>query len=72
MIIKKSVIIGNVVRARKVSGSRWMVYKLKEADRPDFCGNRVPLQWMYGKKQTIKYVDEMDPEGDDEDEAESE
>lgn len=72
MVIRKTRIIGNVVRAMRVSGSRWMIYKLKEADRPDFCGNRIPLQWMYGKKQTIKYVDELDPEGDEDDEAESE
>lgn len=72
MIIRKTRMIGNVVRAMKVSGSRWMVYKLADPDCPDFCGNRVPLQFMYGKKQTIKYVDELDPEGDEEDEAESE
>ena len=62
MIIRKTRMIGNVVRAMKVSGSRWMVYKLKDEDRPDFCGNRIPLQYMYGRKQTYKYVKDLDPD----------
>lgn len=63
----RTYIQGERIRARKVAGSYWMVYQLKDEDRPDFVGNRSPIDMVPGKRAAIEYVKDLDdgPKGDD-------
>lgn len=67
MNITRTQITGSRIRARKVAGSYWMVYQLKDEERPDFVGNRSPIDMVPGKRAAIEYVKDLDdgPEGDD-------
>lgn len=58
---------GTRIRARKVAGSYWLVYQLKDEERPDFVGNRSPIDMVPGKRAAIEYVKDLDdgPEGDE-------
>lgn len=65
--ITRTQITGTRIRARKVAGSYWMVYQLKDDERPDFVGNRSPIDMVPGKRAAIEYVKDLDdgPEGDE-------
>ena len=72
MIIRKTKMIGNVVRARKIAGGKWLVYHLSNPERADYVGNRVYIDTIYGRKHTYKYVKDLDPDEVNEDEQLSE
>lgn len=60
MNITRTQITGTRIRARKVAGSYWMVYQLKDDERPDFVGNRSPIDMVPGKRAAIEYVKDLD------------
>lgn len=62
MIIRKTKMIGNVVRARKIAGGKWLIYQLADPERADYVGNRVYIDEMYGRKAAYKYVKDLDPD----------
>lgn len=67
MKITRTQITGTRIRARKVAGSYWLVYQLKNPDKPDYVGNRSAIDMIPGKKAALEYVRDLDdgPEGDD-------
>ena len=67
MNITRTQITGNLIRARKITGAWWLIYQLKDEERPDFVGNRSPIDMVPGKRAAIEYVKYLDdgPEGDE-------
>lgn len=67
MKITRTQITGVRIRARKVAGSYWLIYQLKDQERPDYVGNRSAIDMVPGKRAAIEYVRDLDdgPEGDD-------
>lgn len=56
----RTYIQGERIRARKVAGSYWLVYQLKNPDKPDYTGNREAIDMVPGKKAAIDYVKQLD------------
>lgn len=65
--ITRTQITGNLIRARKITGAWWLIYQLKNPDKPDFVGNRAAIDMVPGKNAAIYYVQSLDdgPEGDE-------
>lgn len=56
----KTTLIGFQVRARKMSGGKWLVYCLKDPDRPDFVGNRKAVDIVYSRKAAYFMIRDLD------------
>lgn len=60
MEIRKTRMTGYCVRARRISGARWLVYTLKNDEQPDHVGNRKPIDIVMNRKEAYRIVKNLD------------
>lgn len=58
-----NIIYGSRIRARKTYGHAWLVYELKDPERPDFVGNRKVIDYAQNRQEAIDYINNLDEEG---------
>ena len=60
MEIRKNRMTGYCVRARRITGARWLVYTLKDDDKPDHAGNRKAIDIVMNRKEAYQIVKNLD------------
>lgn len=60
MNITRTQITGFRIRARKITGAYWLIYELKDNNKPDYVGNRAAIDMVPGKQEAIDYVESLD------------
>ena len=63
MKITRTQITGTRIRARKTYGHAWLVYELRDPERPDYVGNRKAIDYAQNRKEAIAYIENLDEEG---------
>lgn len=63
----KNTMLGFKVRARRISGKRWLVYKLSDPERPDYVGNRKAIDIVYNRKSAYFMIRDLDEPTEEED-----
>lgn len=58
--IRKNILTGYTVRARRVSGKQWLVYQLSDPERGDRVGNRSPIQYAVNRRDAYRMVKDLD------------
>lgn len=51
---------GPVVRSRKISGGRWLVYSLRDYEIRDQFNNRKPIDIVNSYEEAYSYVQDLD------------
>lgn len=58
-----NIIYGSRIRARKTYGHAWLVYELRDPERPDNVGNRKAIDYAQNRAEAIAYIENLDEEG---------
>lgn len=58
-----NIIYGSRIRARKTYGHSWLIYELRDPERPDYVGNRKAIDYAQNRAEAIAYIENLDEEG---------